>query len=645
MMRRDFAATLRAAGLAALCAVSSLSFAVPARAGASWVPGEVIVKYRAGATRARRALVRNVLPSVERVDGLELIGAECVRFTGMAVEEACATLAADPAVEYAQPNHVFTVDVVPNDPSFASLWAMKNTGQGGAFAGDDLDATLAWDLCTGDPEMKIGVVDSGIDYTHPDLAANIWTNPGEIPGNQIDDDGNGYVDDVHGYDFVNGDGDPMDDYKHGTHVAGTIGAVGHNGIGVTGVCWRCRLVAIKFVNATGSGTESAAVQALQYALTVGVRLTNNSWGGMSGGQALLDAIDACGAAGQLFVNSAGNTRWNIDAVLTYPQCYPSPYIVTVASSDGRDLMSTFSCWGPTQVDLGAPGSLIYSCIPGGLYQNLDGTSMAAPHVTGVAALAWTLFPHASPQAILALILSAVDTIPSMTGKVWSNGRLNAYRTLVRGDRTAPGAVGDMLAEAVGEGVLRLRWTAPGDDGASGTAASYDLRVANAPMDSAAFLIATPLATLAPHAGGAPETLSVGGLTTGRTYWFALRATDDFGNVGALSPSFAFTPSLPGAGVEGAAARFALGLAGANPSPRGASIVLSLARDGEADVAVYDVRGARVRTLASGPLAAGTHALRWDGADGAGARVEAGVYFVRAVSGRESVTRRLVVLGG
>ncbi len=611
---------------------------------AEYVPGEVIVKYRANASRARRALMRNVLPSVDRVDGLSLIGAECVRFSGMTVEQAVAALSADPAVEYAQPNHVFHVDAVPNDTYFANLWAMRNTGQGGAYAGDDIDATLAWDLTTGDPGMKIGVVDSGVDYTHPDLAANIWTNPGEIPDNLEDDDGNGYVDDVHGFDFVNGDGDPMDDYFHGTHVAGTIGAVGNNGTGVTGVCWNCRIVPIKFIGNTGSGSEAAAVAALQYALTVGVRLTNNSWGGMSGGQALLDAIDACGAAGQLFVNSAGNSRWNIDAVPTYPQCYASPYIITVAACDGRDLMSTFSCWGPTHVDLGAPGSLIYSCRPANTYGNLDGTSMAAPHVSGVAALAWSLFPHASPEAIRALILSAVDTIPAMTGKVWSNGRLNAYRTLVRGDASPPGDVGGMLAESVAEGVLRLRWIAPGDDGAAGTATAYDLRRSDAPLDSASFLLAVPVATLAPNAGGTPETLSVGALTTGHTYWFALRTRDDFGNVGPLSASFPFTPSLPGAGVAEGTAAFALRVSGANPSARGATLALALPRGGEADVAVFDVRGARVRTLARGPLPAGAHELRWDGTDDAGARAGAGVYFARAACGREVATRRIVVLG-
>ena len=646
-MRRLLVSAARATALAALCAAALATLACSATAALAdtgFVPGEVIVKYRANVTRARRALVRGILPSVDRVDALSLIGAECVRFSGMTTEEAIAALSADPAVEYAQPNHVFHVDAVPNDPSFTSLWAMKNTGQGGAFAGDDIDATLAWDLTTGDPEMKIGVIDSGVDWTHPDLAANIWTNPGEIPGNFEDDDGNGYVDDVHGYDFVNGDGDPMDDYFHGTHVAGTIGAVGDNGIGVTGVCWRCKIVPIKFINSAGAGTESAAIAALQYALTVGVRLTNNSWGGMSGGQALLDAIDACGAAGQLFVNSAGNTRWNIDAVLTYPQCYASPYIVTVAATDGRDLMSTFSCWGPTQVDLGAPGSLIYSCRPGNTYGNLDGTSMAAPHVTGVAALAWSLFPHASPQAIRALILSAVDTIPSMTGKVWSNGRLNAYRTLVRGDATPPSAATGLMAEITSPTSLRLRWNAPGDDGTTGTATSYDLRQSGAPLDGTNFDAALALPAAAPHAASFAETLSVGGLTPGATYWFAMRATDDFGNVGPMSAPLSVTVAAPSTGVSGGAASFALRVVSANPSPVGAAFALTLPRDTDADVAVYDVRGARVRTIARGMRPAGVHALAWDGASDAGGRAGAGVYFVQARSGADLATRRIVVLG-
>ena len=625
-------------GLLAILAASS-------GLAAEFVPGEVIVKYRSGVTRARRAAVRGVLPDAQTAQPLELIGGECIRFSGMTTEQAVAALAADPAVEYAQPNHVFRASVVPNDSGFAGQWALRNTGQGGAYAGDDIDAVLAWNLATGDPAMKIGVIDTGIDYTHPDLAPNIWTNPGEIPDNLEDDDLNGYVDDVHGYDFVNGDGDPMDDHFHGTHVAGVIGAAGNNGIGMTGINWRCRMVAIKFMNSTGYGSESAAIAALQYALAVGVRLTNNSWGGMSGGQALSDAIDACGAAGQLFVNAAGNTHWNIDAVLTYPQCYPSPYIVCVASTDGRDLMSTFSCFGPTQVDLGAPGSLIWSCKPGGAYQNLNGTSMAAPHVTGVAALAWSLFPHASPLAIRSLLMSAVDTIPSMVGKVASNGRLNAYKVLTRGDGTPPSQVTSLVAAETTSTSVRLVWSAPGDDGASGTATSYDVRWAAAPMDSAAFELATAVTAAAPRAAGEPESLLVDSLSPNTTYWFAVRAVDDFGNPGALSPSLAVTtPGPPSTGVEDAALAFALRVTSANPSARGASFALTLPAAGDAAVVVYDVRGARVRTLARGSRAAGVHSLRWDGADESGAAAHAGLYYVQARTAGGAVTRRLALLG-
>ena len=294
-MRRLLVSAARATALAALCAAALATLACSATAALAdtgFVPGEVIVKYRANVTRARRALVRGIPPSVDRVDALSLIGAGACASPGMTTEEAIAALSADPAVEYAQPNHVFHVDAVPNDPSFTSLWAMKNTGRGGAFAGDDIDATLAWDLTTGDPEMKIGVIDP------------VWTGPiptsprtsGPTPARSPATSGRRRQR-LRGrrarFDFVNGDGDPMDDYFHGTHVAGTIGAVGDNGIGVTGVCWRCKIVPIKFINSAGAGTESAAIAALQYALTVGVRLTNNSWGGMSGGQALLDAIDAC----------------------------------------------------------------------------------------------------------------------------------------------------------------------------------------------------------------------------------------------------------------------------------------------------------------------------------------------------------------
>ena len=524
------------------CGLLFALFAHSTFAAVDAVPGEIIVKYRPGVGSARRAQTLSRLPSHQVVRALDLIGAQHLRVTGMTAEQAIAALRSDPAVEYAEPNFTITADLTPNDPSFTTLWNMHNTGQGGGYANDDIHATQAWDLFTGDPNLLIGVIDTGIDYTHPDLADNVWTNPGEIPGNGIDDDGNGYVDDVHGYDFVNGDGDPMDDHFHGTHVAGTIGAVGNNGVGIVGVNWRCKMVAIKFMNNLGQGSEADAIASLQYAVTVGVKVTNNSWGNMSGGQALLDAINAAGQAGQVFVNAAGNNSWNIDLVPVYPTSYTTPYMITVAATDARDLRASFSNYGPIAVNLGAPGYNVYSCKPGGLYQALNGTSMAAPHVTGVVALAMGRFPYATPQQIRQLVLGSTDPVASMAGITSTGGRLNAYLTLMNGDAVPPSGVADLRVVDTGSTAVRFAWTATGDDSTAGTATRYDLRTSSSPIDASNFALATADTLPPPQAAGAAESFELAGLTCNTTVYAAIRAIDDFGNPGPIS-NLAVTTTL------------------------------------------------------------------------------------------------------
>jgi hypothetical protein len=506
----------------------------PAPASTDTVPGEIIVKYRSGVTTERRRQAESVLPAAARVQSLDLIRAEHLRVSGMSVEQAMAILRANPDVEYAEPNHYVYAQVIPNDTYFAQLWGLRNTGQGGGYAGDDIKATQAWDLYTGDPNLKIGVIDTGIDYTHPDLAANIWTNPGETPGNGKDDDHNGYVDDVHGYDCLNHDGDPMDDGYHGTHVAGTIGAVGNNAAGVTGVAWQCKMVAIKFMDPTGIGTEADAIAAIGYSVVVGCRLTNNSWGNMSGGQPMLDAINAAGGAGQLMVFAAGNNGWNIDMVPFYPPSYIAPNMITVTSTDGRDLRPTLTNYGALTVNLGAPGYGIYSCKPANQYQSLNGTSMAAPHVTGTAALAMGKFPTATMAQIRQLILANTDPIASMNGITTTGGRLNAYKVLLNGDFVPPGRVTNLAAADTGSTSIGLAWTAPGDDGALGTAASYDLRMSSAAIDSTNFGAATAIAVTAPLPAGSSERWNVPGLAFNARYHFALRAIDELGNAGPVS---------------------------------------------------------------------------------------------------------------
>lgn len=499
------------------------------------VPGEVIVRWKAHVGKSARADVRSEM-RVRSLREFGFIDAEHLRIEGnTTVEDLIRKYANDDRISYIEPNYVITADVVPNDARFPELYGMRNTGQTGGTAGADIRATSAWDVFTGDPNLKIGVIDTGVDYNHPDLADNIWTNPGEIPGNNIDDDGNGYRDDVHGYDFVNNDGDPFDDNGHGTHCAGTIAGRGNNSIGVAGVAWSGRIIGIKFLSAGGSGSTAGAISSVQYAIAVGARLTSNSWGGGGFSQALLDAIVAAGNAGQLFVAAAGNSSANNDLTPHYPSSYNTPFVIAVAATDHNDNLASFSSYGATSVDIAAPGVSILSCQPGGGYRLLSGTSMATPHVAGAVALAMGRFPLASPLQIKQLILTAADVRPQLANRVLTNGRLNAFLAIADPDSIAPGAIADLVTENPSSNALGLRWTATGDDGATGRAAAYDIRWSPAPItDLASFLAANPAGGPTPQPAGSIETFEVGGLGFSTTYHVALRALDEFGNPGPVS---------------------------------------------------------------------------------------------------------------
>ncbi|MBK8039541.1 MAG: S8 family serine peptidase [Verrucomicrobiaceae bacterium] len=331
---------------------------------------------------------------------------------------------------YAEPDYIVHASVLPNDTSFTELWGLHNTGQAGGTADADIDAPEAWDLQTGSRSVAVGVIDTGIDHSHPDLAANMWVNPGEIAGNGLDDDGNGYVDDTRGWDFVNNDNNPMDDNQHGTHCAGTIGAAGNDGSGVAGVNWQVSLVGLKFLSGSGSGTTSDAVEAVAYATDLGVDLTSNSWGGGGFSQALKDVIDEANAEGILFVAAAGNAASDTDTSVNYPSGYSSENILAVASTTQADELSGFSNYGAASVDLGAPGSDIYSTVPGGGYGTLSGTSMATPHVAGACALLKAHRSTLTASEIKGLLMQSVDTLPALSGKCVSGGRLNVHKALL-----------------------------------------------------------------------------------------------------------------------------------------------------------------------------------------------------------------------
>lgn len=390
---------------------------------------EILVKFRDSATSADRGGVFAGAGVDERhrfrlVPGLTQVQLRPGRGRGAALQ----ALRANPAVVYAEPVYIVHAQATPNDPRFSQLYGLHNTGQTGGVADADIDAPEAWDLQTG-TRVTVAVIDSGVDYNHPDLSQNIWSNTGEIAGNNIDDDNNGYVDDIRGWDFANNDNNPMDDNRHGTHVAGTIAALGNNGVGVVGVNWRAAIMPLKFLTGSGSGTTANAIKAIDYAAKMGARISNNSWGGGGFSQALSDAIARAAAAGHLFVAAAGNAGANNDATASYPANYPLDNIVSVAATDASDQRASFSNYGATTVDLGAPGVGIMSTTPANAYQSLSGTSMAAPHVSGVAALLLASDPALSVAQLKDAILKGVDPIPALAGLTVTGGRLNAFNSL------------------------------------------------------------------------------------------------------------------------------------------------------------------------------------------------------------------------
>ena len=350
---------------------------------------------------------------------------------GQSIEETVAALNASSSVEYAEPNYLLTAfqqSLLPNDPRFASLYGLHNTGQVGGTIDADIDAPEAWALQTG-RQVVIAVIDTGVDYTHADLRNNIWVNTDEIPNNGIDDDGNGYIDDIRGWDFANNDNDPMDDNRHGTHVAGIIAAQGNNNTGVVGVNWSARIMPLKFMSAAGGGTTSDAIRAIEYAVANGAKISNNSWGGGAFSQALFDAINAANNAGHLIVAAAGNSGNNNDTSPSYPASYDLPNVIAVAASTPNDTLAGFSNFGARNVDLAAPGVGILSTIPGNAYASLSGTSMASPFVAGVAGLILSNSPNLSITQLRDRLLNTTDPIGSLSGRVATGGRLNAFNAV------------------------------------------------------------------------------------------------------------------------------------------------------------------------------------------------------------------------
>ncbi|UCF15681.1 MAG: S8 family serine peptidase, partial [Phycisphaerales bacterium] len=374
---------------------------------------------------------------------------------GISVLSAMAQFNGSANVVYAEPNYKYKLFLVPNDPNYPEQWALDNTGQTGGTPDADVDANDAWDITTGNPDIIIAVLDSGIDYEHPDLKNNMWVNEAEqngAPG--VDDDGNGYVDDIHGYDFAgasfaqpgDGDSDPNDTRYHGTHVAGIAGAVGDNAVGVTGLCWDVSLMALKIVaddpSAVGGFVlTSDAIEAIYYAVNNGAQIINASWGGSEFSQAMYDAIKEADDAGLLFVAAAGNTRNNNDITPVYPASYDLDNIISVMATNHNDDPAAFSNFGPTSVDVAEPGENILSTTPRveqfpmlvfGVatdYATESGTSLAAPHASAACALIWSEFPTLPATLVKGILLKSADPIVSDPRCCVSGGRINMYSAL------------------------------------------------------------------------------------------------------------------------------------------------------------------------------------------------------------------------
>ncbi len=345
----------------------------------------------------------------------------------------CRNLLRKKLAKSCSPNYVLrSSDISTNDPKLSELWGMQ-AGSGGA------NAIRGWGRGHSASDVVVAIIDTGIDYTHQDLSQNIWTNPGEIPGNNVDDDANGVIDDVHGVNFVNNSGNPMDDNSsnetyHGTHVAGTIGAIGNNAVGVVGVAWNVKMMGLKFLDSSGSGSLGNAIKAIDYMVMmknrgVNVRVANNSWGGGSYAQPLFESIERAKAAGIVFVAAAGNEANDNDEQASYPAGYQVSNVMSVAALDSDGNLAGFSNYGQRSVLIGAPGVAIVSTKPGNAYQSLSGTSMATPHVSGALALLFAQHPEYTPEQAIDVIMKSGSATPSLTTTTRSQRRLDVGRMM------------------------------------------------------------------------------------------------------------------------------------------------------------------------------------------------------------------------
>ena len=508
-----------------------------------FVPGEALVRYRSerAAGRQTRQVMLNVAGrqlsvQIERFDGADIVPG--LRLARVAAEDTMAAIAAlkkQPDVLYAEPNYLLHLDVTPNDPRFTS---------GELFGLTKIGAPTAWNTTTGSSAVVVGVIDEGIDKNHQDLGTNIWTNPAEIAANGIDDDGNGFIDDVNGYNFAGNTG-TIPAENHATHVAGTIGAVGNNNTGVVGVNWQVSLMSLRFIDGS-AGSTANAIRACNYskqmhdlwistngAKGANVRILNNSYGGGGFSQSFLDTINSLNQSGILFVAAAGNApdapEPDNDLVPHYPSSYDAPNVIGVAATDSNDALASFSHFGATSVHIGAPGVGILSTTANNTYSFFNGTSMATPHVAGAAALLLAANPNLTVTQLRSLLIFNGDPVASLSGKTITGRRLsiaNSMQTLAGNDVTPPGTPTNFHLNSQNGRALNVGWTDSGDDGAVGQAALYELTFTDATSGTVILL-----KRVIPAASGVTEAVAVKLPYRHTSGTLTLRVFDNSGNEG------------------------------------------------------------------------------------------------------------------
>lgn len=432
-LRRGFIITF---GLLGSLAIATPAFAQKdqkTRPRVEFVPDEYVVQLKKplGEMTLKSASSMVGAPVIDRIqDDIVLVRAK----EGGRTSDIIRALEKRSAVARVEPNYIYRISRVPNDPGLSQLWGLKNTGgldkEGTrGLSQVDIGAEKAWEITTGSKDILVAVIDTGVDYAHEDLSANAWVNELEKNGQPgVDDDGNGYVDDIYGYDFANDDADPMDDNGHGTHCAGTIGATGNDGRGLVGVNWNVSIMGIKFLTAAGGGTLANAIKSINYATLMGAHVMNNSWGGGAYSEILKETIVRSRRAGVVFVAAAGNSAVDNDDAREYPASYAVDNIISVAAIDNRGDLASFSNYGAKSVHVAAPGHHILSTVPSGT-DVYSGTSMAAPHVSGIAALMLAYNKRLSYDEIKERLIRTSKPLWTLKGRVVSGGVVDAFNAM------------------------------------------------------------------------------------------------------------------------------------------------------------------------------------------------------------------------